>query len=229
MRAVWAKSRREQRDTSNAEILALRAEVVELKRALQANGSDSPLIGSYQDASVAGLIRSRAGWLALFLLSLSLTSVVMGEFEHTLSRQIELAYFVPLLIGHGGNAGGQTIGAVLAAMSAGTIRSRDWYTVVWKESLAGLGSGILTGVAVVPLLAVMRISLHVSMTVAITLPILTVMATGLAAGLPFIVAAVGEDPSIIAAPAMTTAIDVGGLLAYFLVARSVFITFGLDF
>jgi Mg/Co/Ni transporter MgtE (contains CBS domain) len=44
----------------------------------------------------------RVGWLALFLCSLSLTAVIMNGFEHTLSRQIELAYFVPLLAGHGG-------------------------------------------------------------------------------------------------------------------------------
>jgi len=53
------------------------------------------------------------------------------------------------------------------------------------------------------------------------------MAAGLGAGLPFLVAALGADPSVIAAPAMTTLVDVGGLLAYFLIARIVFAAFGL--
>jgi hypothetical protein len=47
----------------------------------------------------------RVGWLSLFLCSLSLTAVIINGFEKTLERQLELAYFVPLLAGHGGNTG----------------------------------------------------------------------------------------------------------------------------
>ena len=55
-----------------------------------------------------------------------------------------------------------------------------------------------------------------------------VIATGLAAGLPFVALRLGvRDPSAIAAPAMTTAVDVGGLLAYFFVAKAVFAAMGL--
>lgn len=52
-----------------------------------------------------GLAVKRVGWLFIFLMSLSLTAIIMNGFEHTLSKQIELAYFVPLLAGHGGNTG----------------------------------------------------------------------------------------------------------------------------
>ena len=72
-------------------------------------GSSSVGISDYNSTPVGKLVVNRGGWLAVFLLSLSLTSVVMSGFEHTLAEQIELAYFVPLLIGHGGNAGGQTV------------------------------------------------------------------------------------------------------------------------
>eukprot|EP00613_Pedinella_sp_CCMP2098_P037353 CAMPEP_0171801998 /NCGR_PEP_ID=MMETSP0991-20121206/72567_1 /TAXON_ID=483369 /ORGANISM="non described non described, Strain CCMP2098" /LENGTH=215 /DNA_ID=CAMNT_0012413723 /DNA_START=139 /DNA_END=787 /DNA_ORIENTATION=- len=173
------------------------------------------------------LVMSRGGWLAVFLLSLSLTTVVMSGFEHTLAEQIELAYFVPLLIGHGGNAGGQTVGTVLSAMSSGQVGFEDWGKVVVKECLAGLGSGTLTCVAVLPLLYIMKISKHVSAVILCTLPALTILAAGLGAGLPFLVAGLGADPAVIAAPAMTTLVDVGGLLLYFLIARVVFSAFGL--
>ena len=98
----------------------------------------------------------------------------MGKFEHTLSEHIELAYFVPLLIGHGGNAGGQTIGAVLAALSSDEIKLKDWSWVLAKECFSGLGTGILTCFAVLPLLLLMKISSHVSFSILITLPFLTV-------------------------------------------------------
>ena len=47
------------------------------------------------------------------------------------------------------------------------------------------------------------------------------------ADLPFACRAVGGDPTVIAAPAMTTLVDVGGLLVYFMIARLVFASFGL--
>ena len=53
------------------------------------------------------------------------------------------------------------------------------------------------------------------------------MASGLAAALPFAVSALGADPTVIAAPAMTTIIDVAGLLSYFIIARTVFAFYGM--
>ena len=66
-----------------------------------------------------------------------------------------------------------------------------------------------------------------SAAILVTIPVLTVFASGLGAALPFAVTALGADPSIIAAPAMTTLVDVGGLLAYFLIAQLVFAAFGM--
>ena len=62
-------------------------------------------IAGYVAKPFYAVAMSRVGWLSIFLGSLSLTAIIMNGFEHTLSRQIELAYFVPLLAGHGGNTG----------------------------------------------------------------------------------------------------------------------------
>jgi hypothetical protein len=59
-------------------------------------------ITSYLHQPIYILAQRRVFWLSIFLCSLSLTAMIMSGFEHTLSRQIELAYFVPLLAGHGG-------------------------------------------------------------------------------------------------------------------------------
>lgn len=184
----------------DSELAALRLENAALKRALVGprrtagrlwgggvgggggGGNVNNFIGNYNDDSVGQLILERGGWLAVFLISLSLTSVVMSEFEHTLAEHIELSYFVPLLIGHGGNAGGQTVGTVLGALSAGDVHLADWPRVVLKECLAGLGAGTITCGAMLPLLHVMKISKHVSTVVLITLPVLTVRFLFLPAG-----------------------------------------------
>ena len=169
------------------------------------------------------------GWLTLFLASLSLTAVIMNGFEHTLSRQIELAYFVPLLAGHGGNTGGQTVGTVLAALSAGAITEKDAMKVIAKESLSGLSMGAMLGLAVgVVAYYVMGISSHVSTVIMLTIPPLSAIASSLASGLPFLCVYLGLDPTVIAAPAMTSFVDIAGLLCYFLIANQIFHLWGLE-
>lgn len=153
----------------------------------------------------------------------------MNGFEHTLSKQIELAYFVPLLAGHGGNTGGQAVGSVLSALSTGAIKTSDAFTIIRKEAMSGMMVGVLLGSVVGPVAHFLGgVSSHVSMVVFCTLPLLSTIASTLASGIPFGCKAVGLDPAIIAAPAMTTFVDVTGLLSYFLIANKIFAWYGME-
>ncbi len=184
---------------------------------------------SYLNQPFYRIAMKRVGWLSLFLVSLSMTAVIMNGFEHTLSRQLELAYFVPLLAGHGGNTGGQSVGTVLSALSSGTIRRQDAPRVILKEALSGIMGGTLLGIAV-GILAnrVMGISLPVSAVVCCTLPLVSTIAATLGSSIPFLCLSLGLDPSVIAAPAMTSFVDVSGLMSYFLIANWIFSLFGLE-
>jgi len=184
---------------------------------------------AYLQKPFARLAMHRIGWLGLFLASLSLTALIMNGFEHTLSRQIELAYFVPLLAGHGGNTGGQTVGTVLSALSSGSIQVSDAPKVIVKEAMAGLTVGMLLGIVVGPISHyLMGISEHVSVVIACTMPLLSTIAATLGAVIPFVAIWCGLDPSVIAGPAMTSFVDVSGLMAYFMIANYIFMLFGLE-
>jgi len=185
--------------------------------------------GTYLESPFYRLAIKRVGWLAIFLCSLSLTAVIMNGFEHTLSKQIELAYFVPLLAGHGGNTGGQAVGSVLSALSTGSVTSKDAFKIIKKEAMSGLFVGLLLGSIVAPTAHfVGGISRHVSCTILCTLPLLSLIAGTLASSIPFAAKAFGLDPTVIAAPAMTTFVDVTGLLAYFTIANKIFAWYGLE-
>eukprot|EP00522_Entomoneis_paludosa_P019034 CAMPEP_0172446822 /NCGR_PEP_ID=MMETSP1065-20121228/6313_1 /TAXON_ID=265537 /ORGANISM="Amphiprora paludosa, Strain CCMP125" /LENGTH=253 /DNA_ID=CAMNT_0013198011 /DNA_START=339 /DNA_END=1100 /DNA_ORIENTATION=+ len=171
----------------------------------------------------------RIGWLGLFLVSLSATAVIMNGFEHTLEKQIELAYFVPLLAGHGGNTGGQAVGTVLSAMSAGILTVKDAPRIIWKEFMSGLLAGAILGAVCGPVAHyLMGISVHVSTVVFFTLPLVSGIAATLGSAIPFACVAAGLDPSVIAGPAMTSFVDISGLMAYFLIANQVFAWFGIE-
>jgi Mg/Co/Ni transporter MgtE len=153
----------------------------------------------------------------------------MNGFEHTLERQIELAYFVPLLAGHGGNTGGQAVGTVLSTLSAGYITLKDAPRVIAKEAVSGLIGGTVLGAAVgVVAHYVMHITFHVSMVVACTIPLVSLIAGTLGSAIPFLCVVLGQDPSVIAAPAMTSFVDVTGLMAYFIIAQHIFAHYGIE-
>jgi cation transporter-like permease len=185
-------------------------------------------LASYLTLPFYRIALKRVGWLSLFLVSLSLTALIMNGFEHTLERQLELAYFVPLLAGHGGNTGGQAVGTVLSAISAGFVSAKDAPRIIMKEAMSGLLVGTILGCAIGPVVhSVMGISSHVSMVVACTLPLVSTIAATLGSAIPFLCLSFGLDPSVIAAPAMTSFVDVIGLMSYFLIANQIFALYGI--
>lgn len=193
------------------------------------SSTDNEDIFDYKHKSFYTVAFERVGWLAVFLFSLSFTALIMNGFEHTLSKQIELAYFVPLMAGHGGNTGGQAVGTVLSALSAGVITRKDAFHVVIKEAMSGFLMGIILGSLIGPISHyVMGISVHVSTVVSVTFPILSTIAAFLGSILPFVCVILGLDPAVIAAPAMTSFVDVTGLLCYFLLANKIFKLFGME-
>ena len=186
-------------------------------------------IEKYLNSSFYQIAFRRVPWLSLFLVSLSMTTIIMNGFEHTLSKQIELAYFVPLLIGHGGNTGGQTVGTVLSALSTGSVTTRDATRIILREAMSGLTIGITLGCVVGPFAHFLGgIPIHVATAIFCALPVLSTIAATLASSIPFACKLAGLDPAIIAAPAMTTLTDVTGLLSYFMIANQVFKFFGID-
>lgn len=215
------------------------AEIASLKKkktappASHGHGGDVDIseeeLDSYLTKPFFSLAMQRIGWLALFLASLSLTAIIMNGFEHTLSRQIELAYFVPLLAGHGGNTGGQSVGTVLSALSAGSIHVKDAPKVIGKEAMSGLVMGTILGIVVGPIAHYgMGISEPVATVIALTLPFVSAIAAFLGSAIPFTAIWLHLDPSVISGPAMTSFVDVCGLMSYFLIANSIFNMFGLE-
>lgn len=134
-----------------------------------------------------------------------------------------------LLAGHGGNTGGQTVGTVLTALSSGAVSLKDAPRVITKEALSGLTVGSLLGLALGTVAHyVMGISQHVAAVVLFTLPVVSAIAATLGSTIPFLCVFFGLDPSVIAAPAMTSFVDVSGLMSYFLIANQVFALFGIE-
>jgi Mg/Co/Ni transporter MgtE len=186
-------------------------------------GSNNNNTGDYRKESVLKILKARIGWLSAFFLGLILAAVVVERFEELLTHEVELSYFVPLLIGHGGNTGSQSVATVIRAIALKQIKpesGREVAQVLFKEAISGFVMGGFLGALVFVLSLVWEgISPLIGLVVAISLPLVSVWANVLGAGLPLFAVRMGFNPAVTSAPLMTTIVDSSGLVIYFLVAQ----------
>jgi magnesium transporter len=183
-------------------------------------GASIPLRRPYRSTSVMQLARSRVTWLLVLIVPASLTVNVLHLFEATIAQVVELALFIPLLIGTGGNTGAQAATTVTRAIALGEVRLDDARAVVLREGRVGALLGALLALLAFLPVAVL-FSLRTAVVISSTLLAICTLATFVGALLPLIAKRVGADPAVMSAPFITTLIDATGLLVYFLIARLV--------
>jgi magnesium transporter len=104
----------------------------------------APWSGHYMAATVWQVARYRIVWL-LLLLAATLTVSVTQASEGTLEKVTDLAMFIPLLIGTGGNTGAQAATAV-RALALGEVRGSDLPTIIWRECRVGVVVGSMLAI-----------------------------------------------------------------------------------
>ena len=113
---------------------------------MQKVGGVEALDAPYLQIGLPRMIRKRVGWLTVLFLGEMLTASAMGFFEKEIARAVVLALFIPLIISSGGNSGSQATTLVIRAMALGEVRLRDWWRVIRREVVAGLGLGLVLAV-----------------------------------------------------------------------------------
>jgi magnesium transporter len=178
----------------------------------------APLRYSYRNSSVWSLFTRRVGWLLALIMVNLVSSGIIGAFEETLSATIALAFFIPLLMGTGGNAGIQSASLVIRALSTDDIDLSLWLPTFIKEIGEGLLLGVCTGLAALTL-GFVRGGLNVGVVVGLTMMLLVVLANFIGVLLPFLLTRLKLDPAVASSPLITTLVDALGLLLYFNIAR----------
>ncbi len=182
-------------------------------------GASEPLEEPYLDAPITRIARKRIGWLLLLFVTETFTGSVLRFFESELAEMVALAFFVPLLIGTGGNAGSQVSSMVIRALALGEVRFRDLALVVWREIRTAFLLGLAMGVIGFARALTWGSPMPLGITVGISLMAIVVWAAFIGALLPLIASRVGIDPTVVSGPAMSTLVDATGLVIYFLIAR----------
>ena len=182
---------------------------------------------TYLKTKVWDIWKSRIPWLLILMLSSTISSAILGGFEAALSPVLVL--FIPMIMGTGGNSGGQSSVTITRSISLSEIEFSDMLRVIWKELRVGVFCSLTLGVATFLkvwlidglLIGNPEVSLTVSLVVAMSLALTIVLAKVIGATLPLLAKKVGLDPAVMASPLITTLVDAISLIVYLFVAQSV--------
>ena len=175
----------------------------------------------YLKTPVTKLARNRIVWLCVLMISGTLSSAIISGYDAILSQAVQLAAFIPVLTGTGGNAGSQTSATIIRGMSLGDIRPRDILRVMGKEVQVGMICGVLLAALnfIKQTIFSPSTDIMVDLTVSVSMGFVVVVAKAMGCVLPIGAKVCKLDPAIMAGPLITTVVDAVALVIFFNVAQ----------
>ncbi len=176
--------------------------------------------------SVFKSARIRLPWLLASFFGGIVATLILSRFEGTLSSFVMLTYFIPIIMGMGGNIGNQSSTIIVRGLATGRIEISMLGRVVLKEIriavVLGMAYGLLLGIItfVIGLRDPMVASpILFGGMVGIALSFSMIIAGTIGSFVPMTLQRVGVDPAVAATPFVATAVDILGVLCYLGMAR----------
>ncbi|WP_018698429.1 magnesium transporter [Amorphus coralli] len=178
----------------------------------------------YLDHTVWSDYLRRVPWILGLAVAGLAAGYVVHVYEDALDALVILALYMPMVADTGGNVGTQSASLVTRAISVGDITMRDSARILWRETRVSLMMAatlftfaflkvyLISNSADVPL--GLSIS-DIGFAIALALAAQVVSATLVGALLPLVAVAARQDPAVISGPALTTIVDLSGLILYF--------------
>lgn len=183
---------------------------------------------AYLQTKVLTHFKRRSGWVVILAFLALISGFVFHKYEDVLTAFFVLSLYLPMVVAAGGNTGAQAATMVIRAMSLGELHPSEFLRVVWKEARIGLLLGSLLAICVsLQILFILPAQFvgenaslpQVAAIVAISLMLQVLTSTVIGAALPLGARAAKLDPAVVASPAITTIVDVSGMIIYFTLAQ----------
>ncbi len=186
---------------------------------------------NYQETPVLMHFKKRITWVASLSVIGVISGIIIHSFEEALSALILLALYMPMVADTGGNVGSQAATVVIRALDLGQISLKNWLMILYKEARIAIMVSVVLGV--IAYLKILFLSwdtqtpdeyslFFIAFGISLAMSLQVISATLLGAALPLVVKRLGGDPAVAASPAITTLVDITGLLIYFGMAMALF-------
>lgn len=184
----------------------------------------------YNKTSIWMHFKKRIVWLASLAAIGTISGYIIHSYENAFEKMIILAFYMPMIADAGGNSGSQSATVVIRALSLGQIKLSDWLSVLWTEFRVSLLLSLCLGLLAYGRVAFLSHNVEmppeftlaqIGFVISLALSVQIVSSALIGTGLPLIVRVLGGDPAVAASPAITTIVDITGLLIYFSLATNV--------
>ncbi len=186
---------------------------------------------NYTETTVMGHFRKRVSWVASLAVIGLISGMIIHAYEEAMSALIILALYMPMVADSGGNVGSQAATVVIRAIALGEITLKNWFSILYKEARIAIMLSVVLGFIAFGKILFLSWEtdvpaqfnlIYIAFGISLALSLQVISATIIGASLPLLVKRLGGDPAVAASPAITTIVDITGLLIYFGVATLMF-------
>lgn len=167
------------------------------------------------------LSRARLPWLIIGLFGGVISSLVIGGFEKEIAKNVSLAFFMPLVMAMGGNAGVQSASIVVQGLANNTLGNARIWQRLSKEFMVALINALVCSSIALIYGFVSKVGIDITIVVSISLLSAIIFASLMGALIPLILDSFNIDPALATGPFITTANDLMGLFIYFLIGHAI--------
>lgn len=159
-------------------------------------------------------VRARIPWLIITLLGGLLSMVIFSNLDFIMNpTYASLVFFIPVVIGMGGNIGTQS-----SALAVMVISNKDLeFKNVIREGMVGLITGIICSILIGLVIFIFMRDIDIVLVVSLSLFINMIVGAMIGAFMPFLFKKMDVDPSIISAPIIATLLDIVGIAIYLMI------------
>lgn len=181
---------------------------------------------SYIETSTWSHFKKRVAWLVILAGVGLISGVIIQHYQGLLENLIILALYMPMMTATGGNIGSQSATVVIRAISLDQVKDSDWLRIIFKEIKISVLLSICVGGLIFLKIAFFSTQnlpsgttfYFVGFIIGLAIAMQVISSALIGAGLPLLVRKFGGDPAVAASPAITTTVDITGLLIYFSIA-----------
>ena len=178
----------------------------------------TPTEDGYFQTSVFKHAKSRIVWLLILMLSSAFTGNILTNYENAFAAVPLLVAFIPMIMGTGGNCGSQSSTLIIRGLATDELEVKDVFKILWKEVriavIVGLTLTVINGLRIFAQYK----NLQLACTVGLSITVTVILSKSIGCLLPLIAKKLKLDPAIMAAPLITTIVDILSVLVYFNIA-----------
>jgi magnesium transporter len=176
------------------------------------------LAGVGEESSIADgvwdTVKARLPWLAINLVTASLSAVVITQFQDTIATLVALAALMPIVASTGGIAGTQSLAVAVRGLATRDLTQANAARVVRREVLSGLMNGLALAVLLGTVGSLIFGDWHLGLVLGLAMIVNQVVASLGGVLVPLGLSKMGLDPALASGTFVTTLTDVMGFFAF---------------